>query len=97
MALTITDLNGLQAKAADIMNAYVTAPITEKIRTVLVPEFGSDSRKKAIIVHAQYVLKSSGAAFRNHLSDRMRHMGYKSGMADPDLWMKPKVRMSDGF
>ena len=27
----------------------------------------------------------------------MRHMGYKSCMTNPDLWLKPEVRRSDGF
>ena len=30
LALTIAALNGLQVKAADIMNLYVTYPITKK-------------------------------------------------------------------
>ena len=30
LELTITALNGLQVKASDIMNSYVTAPITER-------------------------------------------------------------------
>ena len=29
LALTIATLNGFQVKAADIMNSYVTTPITE--------------------------------------------------------------------
>ena len=33
--LTIAALNNLQVKAGDIMNAYVTAPCSEKIWTVL--------------------------------------------------------------
>ena len=31
IALTIVALDGLQGKAADIMNAYITAPPEEKI------------------------------------------------------------------
>ena len=63
LALTIVDLNGLQVKADDIMNAYVTAPITEKIWMILGFEFGAESGKKAIIVCGIYGLKSSGATF----------------------------------
>ena len=76
-------------KAADIMNAYITAPTKEKIWTTLGPEFGNDADKKAIIVRALYGLKSSGAAFRNHLAECMYNLGYKSCLADPDLWYKP--------
>ena len=95
LAFTIAALHGLQGKAAETMNAYVTAPITENIWTVLSPEFGAEAIKKSIIVRALYGLKISSTAFRNHLSDCMRHMGYKSCMADPDLWLKPEVIPSD--
>ena len=97
LVLAIFSLNGLQVKADDIMNTYVTDPITENIWTVLGPEIGSDAKKKAIIVHAMYGLKSSGAAFRNYLADCMHHMGYQYFTADPDLWLKPEVRPINGF
>ena len=97
LELTIDPLNGLQVKAVDIMNAYVTAPITENIWTVLGPDFGSDSGKKAVMICALYGLKSSGAAFRNNLEDCMRHMGYKSCTDNPDLWLKPEIRPINGF
>ena len=74
------------------MNAYVSAPVTEKIYTTLGPEWGNElCGKRALIVRALYGLKSSGAAFRAHLADCMRHMGYKSHMADPDLWMREEL------
>ena len=66
LALIIAALNGLQVKASDIMNTYVTSPITENIWTVLGPKFGSDIGKKAIIFCALCGLKSSGAALQNH-------------------------------
>jgi hypothetical protein len=61
------------------------APITEKVWTVLRPEFGIDAGKSAIIVRALYGLKSTGAAFCAHLASFMRQMGYTSCKADPDL------------
>ena len=64
LALTIAALNDLEVKSGDIMNAYITAPITEKVWTVLGPMFGANAGKKAIIVRALYGLKSAGAAFR---------------------------------
>jgi hypothetical protein len=54
---------------ADIENAYLTAPITEKVLCVLGPEFGNDAGKLALIVRALYGLDSAGAAFRNHLAE----------------------------
>lgn len=92
IALTLAALNGLQVKSGDIRNAYISAPCQEKIWTVLGPEWGQDRGKKAILVRAAYGLKSSGAAFRNHLADCMRFLGYKSCEADPDLWMKKELK-----
>ena len=34
-------------------------------------------------------MKSSGRDFRDHLSDCMDYMRYKSCLTDPDLWMRP--------
>jgi hypothetical protein len=68
ISLTLAALNDVDVKMADIENEYLTAPITEKVWTVLGPEFGDDTRKCALIVRALYGLKSAGAAFRNHLA-----------------------------
>jgi len=38
IALLIAALNDLEVKATDVQNAYVTAPCTEKVWTVLGPE-----------------------------------------------------------
>ena len=75
IALTLAALNDLEVKTADIENAYLTAPVGEKIYCKLGPEFGDDAGKLAIIVRALYGLKSAGASFRNHLADCMRHLG----------------------
>ena len=66
IALTLAALNDLEVKTADIENAYLTAPVGEKIWCRLGPEFGQDAGKRAIIVRALYGLKSAGASFRNH-------------------------------
>ena len=95
IALTLAALNDLEVKSADIKNAYLTAPVKEKIWTILGPEFGEDAGKRAVIVRALYGLKSAGAAFRNHLADCMRTLGYLPCKADPDLWLKAELRPSD--
>ena len=82
IALLMAALNDLEVKVGDVLNAYVTAPVTEKVWTVLAPEFGLDAGKNAIIVHALYGLKSSGAAFHAHLASFMHQMGYTSCKAD---------------
>jgi hypothetical protein len=75
LALTIAALNDLDVKVGDVLNAYITAPITKKVWTILGSEFGPDAGKSAIIVRALYGLKSAGAAFRAHLASFMRQMG----------------------
>ena len=97
IALTVAALNDLQVKTSDVQNAYLTAPCAEKIYTVLGLEFGADAGKTAVIVRALYGLKSAGASFQRHLADCMRTLGYKSCMADADLWSKPVVRPDDGL
>jgi hypothetical protein len=85
-------LHGLDVKAADVENAYLTAPISEKVWTVCGSEFGRDAGKKAIIRRALYGLNGSGASYRKHISGCMRHLGYESCRADPDLWMMARTR-----
>ncbi len=77
------------------MNAYITAPVKEKVWTILGPEFGHDTGRSAIIVRALYGLKSVGAAFQAHLASFMHQMGYTSCKADPDLWLKAVTRPED--
>jgi hypothetical protein len=75
IALTLAALNDLDIKMADIENAYLTAPITEKVWTVLGPELGDNAGKRALIVRALHGVKSAGAPFRNHLAECMKHLG----------------------
>lgn len=88
LALVYAALNDLDVLAADIMNAYLTAPTSQKLWTKCGPEFGSKAGRKAIITRALYGNKSSGADFRNHLRKCMKMMKYESCPADPDLWMR---------
>ena len=66
IALTMTALYSLKAKAANVLNAYVMAPNREKIWTVLCPEFGDNVCKSAFIGRALYGQKSAVAVFRAH-------------------------------
>ncbi len=88
ITLTMAVLNAFEVVAADILNMYITALNKEKIWTLLGPEFDKDKGHNAIVVRALYGLKSAGAAFRRHLADCMRQLGYESNKADQDLWMK---------
>jgi len=97
IALTLAALNGLDVKTADIANAFLQAPVLEKIWTICGPEFGPDEGRKAILVRALYGLCSAGAAFRNHMADCMDNLGFKSCLADQDVWMRAATRPDDGF
>jgi hypothetical protein len=96
VSLTLAALNDLDVKMADIENTYLTAPLTEKVWTVLGPEFGDDTGKRALTLRALYGLKSAGAAFRNHLAECMKHLGWHPCRAERELWMKAETRPDDG-
>ena len=89
IALMIAALDDLEVKLGNILNAYVQAPVTEKVWTTLGPEFGNDARKTAVIVKALYGLKLAGAAFRSHLARCMESLEYESCKSDSDLWLTP--------
>ena len=61
------------------------------------PENGKDAGKTALIVRALYGLKSAGAAFRSQLARCMESWENQSCKADPNLWLKPKIRPDDGI
>jgi hypothetical protein len=94
IAITLAALNDLDVKM-NFENAYLTAPLTEKVWTVLGPEFGDDAGKSALIIRSLYGLNLAGAAFRNHLAECMKHLGWHPWWADRDLWMKAEIRPDD--
>ena len=75
----------------------MTSPISEKIWTVLGSEYGPDAGMKIIFERALYGLKSSGAVFRAHLADCMRHVIYEPCRTDNDLWWKPETGMTGAY
>ena len=93
--LTIAALNDLDIQGADIENAYLTAPCREKVWIRGGIEFGEMAGKILIVEKALYGLKSSGAAFRAFLAETIDSMGFRSSMADPDIWMRPAIK-ADG-
>jgi hypothetical protein len=63
---------------------------------VLGPEFGDEAGKRALIIRALYGLNYVGAAFRNHLAECMKHLGWNPCRDDWDLWMKAETCPDDG-
>jgi hypothetical protein len=96
VALNLAALNDVYVKMADIENAYLKAPLTEKVWTVLGPEFGDDAGNLALIVINLYGLKSDGTDFSNRLDECMKHLGGNICHADRDLWMKAETRPDNG-
>ena len=92
MAFTLAVLNGLDVMSADIQNAYLQAPISEKYWTICGPEFGPDIQGcKAHIIRALYGTKFAGRTFRNHLRACMELLNYEPCLADPDLRTRTAV------
>ena len=96
MALTYAALNDLDVFAANIWNAYLQAPSSQKDYIICGPEFGVENiGQMALIHHALYGGKAAGRDFRNHLCSCMEFLNFKSSLAAPDVWMSPVIK-SDG-
>jgi hypothetical protein len=92
IALTYAALNGIDVMAADIQNAYLQAPSSQKHYIICGLEFGLENvGKRAMITRALYGGKTAGRDFRNSLRSCMQHLGFESCLADPDVWMRPAV------
>jgi Reverse transcriptase (RNA-dependent DNA polymerase) len=92
IALLIAALNGLDLKACDIQNEYLTSDCRKKIYTIAGAEFGSEKGSIFIVKKALYGLKSSGAAFRSLLSETLQAMGYTSTRADLEVYIRKSVK-----
>jgi len=92
IAFVLASLNDLDVMSADIKGAYLNAPCGEKIHTKLGPEFGQYEGRLAVIVLALYGLKSSANAWRNHLSESLRSLGWGPTLSDSDVWSRPATR-----
>mgnify|MGYP003331585170 FL=1 len=97
IAFTYAALNGLDVCAADIRNAYLQAPSSQKDFVICGPEFGLENVGRVALIHrALYGGKSAGQDFRNHLRACMRHLEFTSCLADPDVWMRPAIKEGGG-
>jgi Reverse transcriptase (RNA-dependent DNA polymerase) len=67
----ISALNNLDLVSVDITNAYVHAECREKVATIAGPEFGEYEGCIVLVIKALYGLKSSGAVWHAHLSERL--------------------------
>ena len=97
IALTYAALHKVEVKAADIRNAYLQAPSSEKHYIVCGPEFGLENvGRVAIIRRALYGGKAAGRDFWHHLRSCMDELGFQSSRADPDVWFRLSKRTGSG-
>ena len=91
--LTHAALHGLDVYAADIQNAYLQAPTSEKHYIICGDEFGAEHvGKRAIITRALYGGKCAGRDFWHHLRSCMKHLEFESSRGDPDVWYREAER-----
>ena len=96
IALTYAALHNIDVFAADIRNAYLQAPSSEKHYVICGPEFGIENQGKvALIKRALYGGKVAGRDFWHHLRSCMEYLGFKSSLADPDVWFR-EAKREDG-
>ena len=91
--LTIAALNDLSLKAADIQNAFLTAPNLEKNWICVGPEFGDKEGNLFIVRCVLYGLKSASALFRAHMAEKLDKIGFKPTLGDPDVWLRPTSKL----
>ena len=85
-ALTYAALMSLEVMAADIQNAYLQAPSSEKDYIICGPEFGlKNVGKVALIKRALYGGKVAGRDLWHHLRSCMDFLGFVSCRGDPDV------------
>ena len=89
IALTHAAMHGIETLAADIRNAYLQAPSSEKDFIICGPEFGLENcGRVALIRRALYGGKVAVRDFWHHLRACMKELGFESSKADPDVWYR---------
>jgi hypothetical protein len=89
IALAHVALLGLPVLGADIRNAYLQAPSSEKHFIICGPEFGIENEGRIALIHcALYGDKVAGRDFWHPLCDCMGQLGFTSSRADPDVWLR---------
>ena len=96
IALTYAALHKIDFKAADIQNAYLQSPSSEKHFIYCGEEFGLEHYGSvALVRRSLYGGKAAGRDFWHHLHSFLEHLQFKSSRADPDVWIQP-ARRKDG-
>jgi hypothetical protein len=95
MGFILAHMNKLMVCAGDVGNAFLYGKPQEKIFVIAGHEFGKEYEgRRMIIDKSLYGLKTSSARFHEHLSEKLKLMGYQPSKAYPDLWYK---KMDDHY
>ena len=93
IALTYADFHRNEVLAADIRNAYLKAPTSEKHYIICGEKFCLENvGKTALIFRALYGGKFTGRDFWHHLRSCMEFLEFKSKGGDPDVWICPDTQ-----
>ena len=92
IVFTLAAMNRLDICAADIQNAYIQAPTSEKHYVICCPEFDNNQGKEVLIQRALYGWKSAGRDYFLHLRSCIEFLGFNPCMADPYIWMQKNKR-----
>ena len=90
MCIFLAELNGMEAYATDIGNAYLEAKTGEKVCIKAGPEFGPLQGHLLIIYKALYGLRSSGLAFGQLLAACLEKEGFVPSKCEPEIFMRRK-------
>ena len=88
MCIFLAELNGMEAYATDIGNAYLEAVTQEKVCIKAGPEFGDKEGHLLIIHKALYGLRSSGKEFGDLLASCLKELGFYPSKAEPEIFMR---------
>jgi len=95
IAFTFAASNNLDILSTDVDNAYLQAPVWEKVHITAGPEFGTQQiGQTVLVVRVMYGLKSSRAAWHAQLSSTLQDMNFTPSLADPDVWIRAATKPS---
>ena len=89
-------LNNLDVMGADMQNVYLNTPNREKHWIKAGSKSGQHEGKYYIVAKSLYGFKSTGASFRSFTTKILDNLGFRSWIADPDVWRRPTVK-EDGI
>ena len=86
-------MHSVTIMVADVHNAYLQAPTSEKHFIICGSEFGIENiGKKALITRDLYGGKCAGRYFWYHLTSCMKFLGFECSPADLDVWMRESMQ-----